>query len=154
MEGVQVLPSMQDTQLPFLQTRFVPQRVPLLRLVPASTQEGVPVLHDSSPSWHGLAGTHAEPALQASQSPSLHTRFEPHELPFGAFPESTHTEDPVSHETTPVLHGVLGVQGASAVHAVHSPWLHTWPVPQAVPLLTESPVSPHSGEGEHTHSPV
>jgi hypothetical protein len=51
--GVQAMPAVHDTQLPSLQTRFVPQEVPLVKF-PVSVQTGTPVPQAIAPVRHGL----------------------------------------------------------------------------------------------------
>ena len=51
--GVHAIPAVQETQLPSLQTMFVPQEVPLVKL-PDSVQTGTPVPHAMAPVRQGL----------------------------------------------------------------------------------------------------
>ena len=71
--GVQATPAVHGTQLPELQTWFIPQLVPLLSGVPVSMQVGLPVVQICVPEWHGLLGAHATPDVHETQLPSLHT---------------------------------------------------------------------------------
>ena len=61
-------------------------------------------------------------------------------------PVSVHTDVPVEHDVVPEWHWLVGVHEAPAVHAVHVPLLHTWLVPQVVPLATDVPVSVQTGK--------
>jgi hypothetical protein len=72
--GVQAVPAVQLTQLPPLHTRLVPQAVPLSWFVPRSVHTGVPAEQLRLPLWQdALVGTQADPLLQATQAPPLHT---------------------------------------------------------------------------------
>jgi len=73
----------------------------------------------------------------------MQTMFVPHDVPFALFPFSVQTDAPVAQEVAPVLHGLVGVHVAPAVHDAHEPLLHTWLVPQTVPLACAFPVSMH-----------
>jgi len=79
---VQVALAVQATQLPLLQTRFVPQVAPFVTL-PLSVQTGAPVVHTIAPVRHGLPATkQLAPAVHAEQAPLLQTRFCPQTVPF------------------------------------------------------------------------
>jgi hypothetical protein len=88
-------PSVHDTQLPALQTMWLPQVVPSLALVPVSWQVMLPVEQLYIPTWQGLLGVQLPPAVQETHWPALHTRFGlavvPQLLPLGALPVSPHT---------------------------------------------------------------
>jgi hypothetical protein len=77
-------------QVPLLQNWLVPQELPLPTFVPVSMQTGLPLLHESRPTWHLLAGTQVIPSLQVSHDPSRHTRPFPQALPLGWLPSGTH----------------------------------------------------------------
>jgi hypothetical protein len=74
-------------------------------------------------------------------TPSVHDCAAPHSVPTGLLPLTTHTELPVEQEVRPTLHGSGGVHVAPAVHGTQLPVLHTWFIPQPVPLATAVPVS-------------
>jgi hypothetical protein len=65
----QELPAAHATQLPSLQTRFVPQLVPLGWL-PVSVQTGESSLHCNVAVWQGLDETHVPPDLQSEPQPA------------------------------------------------------------------------------------
>jgi hypothetical protein len=75
----------QVTQASLLQTRFVPQAVPLGAFVPTSAHVDEPVAQLVCPRWHGSAGVQATPAVQATHDPPLHTWFVPQVAPFARF---------------------------------------------------------------------
>jgi hypothetical protein len=75
-------------------------------------------------------------------TPSMHDCAAPHAVPTGLLPVTWHTGSPVAHEIIPTLHASDGVQ-TSTVHGTQLPALHTWFVPQVVPLETAVPVSMH-----------
>jgi hypothetical protein len=58
----------------------------------------------------------------------------PQVVPFATFPVSAHICVPDEHDVVPVLHGFVGEQIVPEVHALHTPPLHTFPVPHEVPL--------------------
>ena len=67
--GVHDSPVVHDTQLPELQTRFVPHEVPLATFAD-STQTAVPVPHAKVPVRQGLLVTaQIAPILQSTQAP-------------------------------------------------------------------------------------
>jgi hypothetical protein len=70
--GVQLVPSLHVTQLPFEQTMPVPHAVPSARL-PLSTHVETPVAHEVFPAWQAVASWHAFPSEQAVQVPELQT---------------------------------------------------------------------------------
>ena len=79
MLGVHESPSVQATQLPALQTWFVPHEVPLVRLVLESMHTELPVAHEVMPLWHALVGTQVKLAVQEVQLPPLQTLLVPHD---------------------------------------------------------------------------
>jgi hypothetical protein len=87
------------------------------------------------------------------QLPLLQTMFEPHVVPFGWFPVSEQTGDPVAQLMTPVLQTVVGWQVAPAAQAMQVPALQTMPVPQPSPLASALPVSVQPMLGEQTVMP-
>jgi hypothetical protein len=78
--------------------------------------------------------------------PPTHTRFVPQETPLGCgVPVSTHTADPVAHETVPRWQGLAAsVHVAPAVQATQAPALQTMFVPHAVPAGSVA-VTMHTG---------
>ena len=82
LPGWQAEPAAHAPHAPALQTRSGPQLVPLARLLPVSLQ---PMVGEQTvtPAWHELEGTHAGPAVQATQAPAWQTRPVPHTLPLG-----------------------------------------------------------------------
>jgi len=153
--GVQATPAVQGTQLPELQTWFVPQLVPLLISVPVSMQVGLPVVQICVPAWHGLLGAQATPDVHGTQLPSLQTWLLPHVVPFAMFPVSAQTAVPVTHEFTPVLHLFAGWQLEPETQSMHVPAeLHTLFVPQVVPATRFLPVSEQVIDGEQDCVPA
>jgi hypothetical protein len=110
--GVQTSPVLQATQLPPLQTKSVPQDVPLPRFTPRSVHTGVPAEQSRLPVWQGaVVGAHGDPPAQLTQAPLLHTCLLPQPEPSAAFPLCTQTDVPDAHEVLPTLHVVpTGVQ--------------------------------------------
>ena len=83
----------------------MPQVVPSKTFVVASTQTEVPVAHEVTPLWHGLATNGQEaPVKHVLHVPALQTRVgPPHSVPFATgVPWSTQTEVPVAHEVAPL----------------------------------------------------
>lgn len=102
--GVQASPTVQDRQLPLLQTRFVPQVVPLATF-PDSVQTGAPVLHVYPAVRQGLPVTvQAAPTVQSMHTPPvLQTLFVPQPVPAATFvPLSVQTGAPVVQESVPL----------------------------------------------------
>jgi hypothetical protein len=131
---------------PLLQTRLVPQTVPLTRFAPLSAQVMVGA-QDVKPAWQGFAGVQARPAVHATHAPALHTWLVPQVVPFGTFPASTQMGAPVLQVIAPVRQGrPETAQVASAVHSPQVPLaLQTRLLPHVVPAATFTPVSVHSG---------
>lgn len=101
--GVQVDPTVHDTQAPPLHTRFVPQEVPLATF-PDSAQTGAPVLHVVVPVRQGLPETaQLAPTVQATHAPAaLQTMFVPQLVPAATrVPLSVQTPEPVVQESVP-----------------------------------------------------
>jgi hypothetical protein len=63
-------------------------------------------------------------------------------------PVSVHAGEPVEHDSVPVSHTLVGVQGAPFWHVMHEPLSHTMLVPQLAPLSTLPPLSMHTGAPE------
>jgi hypothetical protein len=137
--GWHATPSAQLTQVPvLLQTMPEPQAVPAGWL-PLATQTDAPVRQEVAPAWQGLLalGWHATPAVQGTQVPVLlQTMFVPQMVPTGWLPLATHCADPVEQDRVPVWHRLFGWQGLPFEHAPQEPALHTFPLPQSVPLGT------------------
>jgi hypothetical protein len=116
LAGVHERPAVHDTQFPELQTRFVPQEVPLATF-PDSAQTGAPVLQVVAPVRQGrFATVQLAPTVQAPQVPvALQTRFVPQLVPAGSSaPVSVQTGVPVVQESVPLWHGFVGAQAAPA----------------------------------------
>ena len=109
-----------------------------------SSQTEVPVVQLVRPSWQGLAGGQASPAVQATQAPALQTRSAPQVAPSASGVAgvvlSTQVEAPVAQLVVPSTQGFAGVQASPAVQATQAPALQTWSVPQLAPSRT-SPLS-------------
>jgi hypothetical protein len=101
-----------------------------------------------------LAGGQALPDAQVVQVPFEHTMFAPHDDPFGRLPDSWHTDEPVTHDVAPVLHGFVGMQLVPAAHMTQVPPLQTRSVPHTVPFANDWPVSVQSMVGEQTVTPA
>ena len=145
--GWQLVPGVQGTQVPLLQTMFVPHTVPLTSALPLSAQviEGEQAWN---PAWHlFVVGMQAVPAVQATQLPPLQTRFVPQVVPSATLADSTQTTAPVLQATLPVRQGLpLTAQVAFTVQAMQLPVeLQTMFVPQVVPAETLVPLSVHVG---------
>jgi hypothetical protein len=144
--GWQLTPPVHETQLPVLQTLFVPQVVPLARLLPVSEQliEGEQTV---MPAWQAFAGAQARPAVQATHTPVLHTMFVPHIVPLATLPVSVHTGAPLVQTVAAVRQGLpLTVQLAPAVQETQLPEaLQTLFVPQLVPAATSVVLSLQTG---------
>ena len=134
---VQVFPGVQEMQEPLpLQTRFVPQLVPPALLVP-SMQVIAPVVQDVVPFLHAVGlPVQAMPGVQGTHVPvPLHTMFKPQLVPAVLLPLSTHVCVPDEQDVVPVLQMPgLVVHAVFIVHGPQVPLLHTWFVPQDVPL--------------------
>jgi hypothetical protein len=64
----------------------------------------------------------------------------------GTFPVTPHTDAPDEQLVRPVLHtSLLGVQAVPAVQVTQVPLLHTWSLPQGVPLAWLVARSVHTG---------
>jgi hypothetical protein len=85
-------------------------------------------------------------AVQGLHDPLKQTRFVPHVVPSGMFAAvSMQVSTPVAHEVVPATHGLGFVaQALPAVHALQTPSLQTWFVPQVVPFGMGVAVSRHS----------
>jgi hypothetical protein len=136
---VQLAPALQATQVPLeLHTRFVPQLVPALTLVLELVHVEAPVLHEVTPTLHGLEFVlHDVPPVHATQLPAaLQTRLLPQLVPGASLLEpSTQVAVPVAHDCTPTRHAVgFVVHAPPALQLPQLPALHTWPEPHAVPF--------------------
>ncbi|MGC4086963.1 MAG: hypothetical protein QM756_03495 [Polyangiaceae bacterium] len=134
--GVQLAPSVQDTQLAaLLQTKLVPQLLPAA-LFPLSTHTELPVLHEVVPVLQALVGWQVTPAVHETQLPVLQTRLVPQLAPSAReVVVALHTGVPDEHDNVPVLHGLaVGVQVLPSAHATQAPAEHTLPVAQGVPF--------------------
>ena len=89
----------------------------------------------------------AVPAVQAVQTPPLHTMPVPQEVPLETFPDSVQTAAPVSQDVFPVRHGLLlTVQLAPTVQLTQLPVApQTLFVPQLVPAARSVPLSLQTG---------
>ena len=108
-----VRPGVQDAHVPALQKRLfiVPHGAPSARFVLRSAHVAIPVEHDWVPLWQALAGVHIPPLVQVTQFPELQTiPLVPatHTIPFGLFPLSTQTDEPVEQDVVPVLQVLVG----------------------------------------------
>ena len=100
---MQVALAVHETQLPLMQTKFVPHDEPFVTL-PLSVQTGAPVVHTIAPVRHGLPLTvQLAPAWQAMQLPlALQTLSVPQVVPAAtAVPLSLHTAVPVVQLSVP-----------------------------------------------------
>ena len=76
----------------------------------------------------------------ATHAPVLHAWPVPHAVPSGLLVNGPTQAGPVEHDTVPVWHAfVVGVQVAPAVHAVQTPDVQTWFVPQLAPSTSTAP---------------
>src|SRR5262249_48124661 len=117
--GWQLVPEVQATHVPALQTMFVPHTVPLTSALPLSAQ--VTAGEQAwNPAWHLLAvGMQAVPAVQGTQLPPLQTMFVPQLVPSATLADSTQTTAPVLHAVFPVRQGLpLTAQVAFTVQAM------------------------------------
>jgi hypothetical protein len=74
--------------------------------------------------------------VQATHAPDKQTRFVPQPVPSWTDAlVSVQVAVPAEQSSVPVWQGLVGTQGDPELHALHSPLLHTIPVPQALPLL-------------------
>jgi hypothetical protein len=135
--GVHDRPAVHETQLPPLQTSFVPHVVPLATSTDVGTQVDVPVLHEVVPVTHGFVGLQAVPAVHDAHVPPLQTWFVPHVVPLATcVVVGTQVVTPLLQEVVPVTHGFEGVHPVPATQAPQFPLLQTSPAPHAVPLAT------------------
>ena len=96
--------------------------------VALSTQVCVPVVQLVTPVLHGSGFVvQAPPAVQAEQTPPLHTWFVPQVVPFGmGVGPSMHVSDPVEQLVTPATQTFGFVEQAfPAVQPEHTPPLQT-----------------------------
>jgi hypothetical protein len=136
LDGMQLCPAVQETQLPLLQTMFVPQEVPFATF-PDCVQTGAPLLQTVVPVRHGAPeGEQLAPAWQLTQLPVLpQTLLVPQLVPAEtSFPVSLQTGVPVEQASVPWWQGLLGTQLAPSWQATHWPDRQTIPLPQEVPF--------------------
>jgi hypothetical protein len=134
----------QLTHDPLLQTRLVPQVIPLAA-ERGFVHTDVPVEHEVVPVWQTLPfGVQPAPAVQSTQVPLLHTLLLPHDVPSATFVAFAQVDVPVEQSDVPVLQTLPpGLHVAPAWQAPHVPLLHTCPEPQSVPLAV-TPVCVHT----------
>jgi hypothetical protein len=142
-------PSLQETQLPELQTMFVPHMVPSEAAVPVSTQFIVPVEQLYIPTWQRLVGMQLPPATQATHMPARQTlvfAVAPQSLPLATLPLSPQTYVPVEQDDVPVLQLFAGMQLMLLTQGLQVPALQTavfGVVPQSLPFAA-FPLSPQT----------
>ena len=136
-------PAAQATHAPASQTWFVPQLVPSAICAAVSRHCCVPVEQELVPTRHRLGFVvQAAPAVQAEQTPPLHTWFVPQTVPFVSWVEvCTQAWVPVEQEVCETRHAPAGVQSAPATQGEQVPALQTRFVPQDVPFATGLAVS-------------
>jgi hypothetical protein len=103
--GTHDAPVVHAPQAPLSQTSFVPQEVPLRRVLPRSVHVETPVAQEVVPPWHGLAGVHETLAAQTVHAPLSQTWPEEHVplVPLGRLVSvSVHTETPPEQVVEPV----------------------------------------------------
>lgn len=111
--GTHDRPAEHATQSPPLQTRPVPQDVPLARLSD-SMQTAAPVLHAVTPVRHSLPGTEqVEPLAQGTQAPvASHTLSFPQADPGAKFVDlSVHAAMLCEQSREPTWQALAGVHG-------------------------------------------
>jgi hypothetical protein len=154
--GTQERPGEQLTQVPPLQTWFMPHVVPL-GVLPDSMQTGAPVLQAVVPVRHGLPATEqAAPATHVTHVPAeLQTLSCPHALPGGTpIPVSLQVGAAPAQSSRPVWHALVGVHASPVTHGLHVPSWQTRPEPQVEPFGLLS-VSVQTGAPvEHTMVPT
>jgi len=135
--GWQEAPAVHAPQIPLLHTMFVPHVVPFTRFLFVSAQV---IAGEQAwvPAWHGFAGMQDTPTVHDTQTPALHTRFVPQEVPLATFATSAQTGAPVLHVRAPVRQGLpVTAQLAPTLQSPQTPVaLHTLSVPQLVPAAT------------------
>lgn len=104
-DGWQPAPEVHETQVPLLQTLFIPQAEPLARFLPVSEQL---MLGEQTvtPAWQGFGAVQASPAAQTTHVPLLQTMLVPQDIPLATLPASVQTGTPLSHATAPVRQGL------------------------------------------------
>lgn len=154
---VHAAPPLQARHWPFpLQTCPAPQFVPAAVLTPSTQATAVP--HWVEPTRQGAPGLVAQlcPDTQLMQAPVRQILSMPHEVPVGASGPSRHDGLPVVQDTTPSLHGPLGLplHVAPAGQAMHMPCaLQTCPPPHDTPASTAVAALEQAGLGEHAVTP-
>jgi hypothetical protein len=134
VDGVHEMPGWQKLQLPLAQTWLGPHEVPLAT-GPVAMHCCVPDAQEVNPCMQGLLVAQGSASVHGvPQTPLVHTRSEPHEVPFGCAPALWHTGEPVEHEILPFWHGSDAWQLPPGLHAnTHDPCRQTCPAPQAIP---------------------
>jgi hypothetical protein len=153
LDGWQLPPAVQETQVPPLQTLLVPHEVPSATF-PVSAHMEVPDMHDVAPVLQTLVGWQLTLAVQVPQVPLSQTLFVPQAVPLATLPVSAQTEVPDMHDVAPVLQTLVGWQLTFAVQVPQVPLLQTLFVPQLVPLVRFCPVSEQVMAGEQAVRPA
>jgi hypothetical protein len=130
-----VPPPVHETQLPPVQTMFVPHAVPSMTF-PVAMQTELPVEQDVMPVLHWLLGWQLAPVVQEMHAPPLQTLLFPHDIPSMTFPVSAQAATPLMHDVAPVLQGLVGWQLTFAVQAPQVPLSQTLLFPHDVPSAT------------------
>jgi hypothetical protein len=126
LDGVQVDPLTQEIQEPELQTMLFPHDEPLPAL-PVVMHTEAPVEQDVVPTLHWVpAGVQGFPSAQSTHVPALQTLSAPQVIPvITAMPVSLHVGEPLVQTSSPLLHGLAGVQLCPLTQATHAPSLQT-----------------------------
>ncbi len=135
----QAAPSTQAPQLPARQTASAPQEAPSASATPESRQVERPVAQEVAPAWHGLAGTQARPAAQATQPPPWQTRSAPQPVPSERLTAvSWQTGAPEPQAMAPAWQGLAAAQAWPARQGTQPPApSQTRSAPQARPGAAE-----------------
>jgi hypothetical protein len=140
-EMLHVLPVVQETHEPLLQTMLVPHDVPFMTFATLLVQADTPVAHDVVPVWQ-TETLQAVPVVHVVHWPLSQTMPLPHAVPLVTLLTlAVHADVPVAHEVSPVWQAD-GAHAVPDVHATHAPLSQTWLLPQAVPLATFVVVPP------------
>jgi hypothetical protein len=132
--GAQVVPAVQLTQAPLVQTLLVPHPVPAGAL-PTAMQTGAPLVHEMTPVLHGSEGWQMVPVAHETQAPAaLQTLSVPHDVPLGSMlPLSAH--ETLGEQTVlPAWQAIAGVHARPSTHATQVPPLQTMLVPHVTPF--------------------
>jgi hypothetical protein len=135
VSGLHAPPWVQGTQVPALQTLFMPHDVPS-GWFPVSAQTEAPVMHDVAPVRQRLVGWQLVPVVHMTHMPPLQTMFMPQTVPLtSALPLSAQVI--VGEQAwNPAWHLFAGTQAVPAVQATQLPPTQTMLVPQLVPSAT------------------